>query len=273
MAVCIVRGTGDVGSAIAHALFCAGHTVALHDDAAPAHPRRGMAFVDAMFDGLARLDGVLAKLARDPHDLAWMVRCRHAIPVSRDEFERTLEEVRPEVSVDARMRKRQAPACQRGLAPLTIGLGPTSSPETPPMFVVETAWGDDLGRVIRAARPSKVNRGHSLERGASATSIPRRTLCSAQRGPSVRHSDRNGLWRGPEAQVARTSRFAYLSDAADALLTALSSAFADSSRLQLSMLVDHLEPVHAAGCPVQVVTHGFPHRFVAPLQQRPDGLR
>jgi xanthine dehydrogenase accessory factor len=56
----LVRGVGDVGSAVAVVLFRAGYAVALHDEAAPTAPRRGMAFVDAVFDGRATLDGLTA---------------------------------------------------------------------------------------------------------------------------------------------------------------------------------------------------------------------
>jgi hypothetical protein len=52
----LVRGARDVGSAVAAVLFRAGYLVALHDEPAPATPRRGMAFADAVFDGMARLD-------------------------------------------------------------------------------------------------------------------------------------------------------------------------------------------------------------------------
>jgi xanthine dehydrogenase accessory factor len=41
-------------------LFRAGFAVALHDEPAPAAPRRGMAFADAVFDGAAVLDGLTA---------------------------------------------------------------------------------------------------------------------------------------------------------------------------------------------------------------------
>ena len=61
----LVRGTGDVASAVAHALYGAGCCVALHDVANPAHTRRGMAFVDALYDGKSELSGVFAKRARD----------------------------------------------------------------------------------------------------------------------------------------------------------------------------------------------------------------
>ena len=56
----LVRGVGDVGSAVAAVLFRAGYAVALHDAPAPAAPRRGMAFADAVFDGAAVLDGLTA---------------------------------------------------------------------------------------------------------------------------------------------------------------------------------------------------------------------
>jgi xanthine dehydrogenase accessory factor len=54
----LVRGVGDVGSAVAAVLFRAGYAVVLHDEPAPATPRRGMAFADAVFDGTAALDGL-----------------------------------------------------------------------------------------------------------------------------------------------------------------------------------------------------------------------
>ena len=44
MATILVRGSGDIGSAIAYALFNTGYRVLLHDDPRPAHARRAMAF-------------------------------------------------------------------------------------------------------------------------------------------------------------------------------------------------------------------------------------
>lgn len=43
MALVLVRGSGDVGSAVALRLREAGHRVVVHDDPRPAHARRGMA--------------------------------------------------------------------------------------------------------------------------------------------------------------------------------------------------------------------------------------
>lgn len=53
----LVRGAGDIGSAVAHCLFVAGHAVVLHEEARPSATRRQMAFTDAVFDGAAQLDG------------------------------------------------------------------------------------------------------------------------------------------------------------------------------------------------------------------------
>lgn len=46
----LVRGVGDIGSAIAHRLFLAGRAVAVHDGEQPTTTRRGMAFADSVFD-------------------------------------------------------------------------------------------------------------------------------------------------------------------------------------------------------------------------------
>ena len=62
----LVRGVGDVGSAVAAVLFHAGYRVALHDEPGPTTPRRGMAFTDAVFDGVAVLDGLTARRVENP---------------------------------------------------------------------------------------------------------------------------------------------------------------------------------------------------------------
>ena len=146
----LVRGAGDVGSAVAHALFTAGHRVVLHDIAAPPHTRRGMAFVDAIFEGPLTLAGALGKRAPDRESIARMLDCHGAIVISVDPFEELLAAIEPDVLVDARMRKRATPEAQMALAPLTIGIGPNFRAGETTHVAIESAWGDDLGRVIRS---------------------------------------------------------------------------------------------------------------------------
>ncbi len=152
MSIVVVQGTGDVGSAVAYLLFKAGHNVVMVDSTAPTHTRRRMAFVDALYEGKAELLGVLAKRAKTLPDLGFMVQCRKAVPVVDVPLARVIATVQPQVLVDARMRKRDQPEPQRGLAPLTIGLGPNFEAGRNVDVAIETAWGDDLGGVLRQGR-------------------------------------------------------------------------------------------------------------------------
>jgi xanthine dehydrogenase accessory factor len=146
--VVLVRGSGDVGSAVAHLLFTAGHPVLVHDVALPAAPRRGMAFTDAIFDGECELAGVEARRIDDPSALPAALAEHEHLPVSTTELGAVLGAVHPDVLVDARMRKRAVPEAQLELAALTIGLGPSFVAGETTHLAVETRWGEDLGTVI-----------------------------------------------------------------------------------------------------------------------------
>ena len=150
LTVVIVRGSGDVGSAVAVVLHRAGLGVAIHEIAAPAAPRRGMAFADAVFDGEASLDGVIARRIDSLGGLGAAVAARAEIPVTTADLASVLEALAPDVLVDARMRKRAVPEPQRHLAPLTIGLGPNVVAGETTHLAIETQWGDHLGEVLAA---------------------------------------------------------------------------------------------------------------------------
>ena len=149
-AVVLVRGSGDVGSAVAVVLHRAGYGVAIHEVAAPAAPRRGMAFADAVFDGASTLDGVRARRVDDTSALATAVEQGGEIAVTTAELEHVLAALAPAVLVDARMRKRETPEPQIEFAPLTIGLGPNVVVGETTHLAIETQWGDALGTVLEA---------------------------------------------------------------------------------------------------------------------------
>jgi xanthine dehydrogenase accessory factor len=147
----LVRGVGDIGSAVAHRLFLAGHPVAVHDGEQPSTTRRGMAFADAIFDGHATLDGIAAARADHPEAVAALLADRAVVPIAVGDFSVLLRRVAPDVLVDARMRKRDRPESQRGLAPLTIGLGPNFVAGDTIDLVVETSW-EQLGHIVTRGR-------------------------------------------------------------------------------------------------------------------------
>jgi len=146
----LVRGVGDVGSAVAAVLFRAGYAVALHDEPAPAAPRRGMAFADAVFDGAAVLDGLTALRVDTAAELHGALAAREVVPVTVVPFSQALDAADWSAVVDARMRKRAVPERQRGMAPLTIGLGPNFVAGETVDLAIETMWGERLGAIIEA---------------------------------------------------------------------------------------------------------------------------
>ena len=166
----LVRGSGDVGSAVAYHLFQVGYGVVIHDSTQPTTTRRKMAFADAVFDGSAILDGVESKKVDRLFLLRDMLTEHKMIPLVTKDLSKTLEALRPHVFVDARMRKHSQPESQIHLAALTIGLGPNFIAGETTHLVIETAWGDSLGRIIEHGSTSPLQgepreiEGHARDR-------------------------------------------------------------------------------------------------------------
>jgi xanthine dehydrogenase accessory factor len=167
--VVLVRGVGDVGSAIAHRLFRDGFAVAMHDETSPTTTRRGMAFADAVFDGRASFEDVEAVRATDVGRVTELLAAREVVTVYVGGLDQLLKAIAPGVLVDARMRKHSASEIQRGLADFTIALGPDLSAGQHADVVIETSW-DNLGRIITsgtslplAGEPRAIE-GHARDR-------------------------------------------------------------------------------------------------------------
>ncbi len=166
----LIRGANDVGSAVAHCLFMAGYSVVIHEMPQPTITRRRMSFADAIFDGRAMLDGVETQFIKRLYLLRGALVTHRVIPVVAKDFFELLEILHPTILVDARMRKHLQPEVQRGLAELTIGLGPNFFAGETTDLAVETGWGESLGKVIRrgATKPlegePKSIQGHTRDR-------------------------------------------------------------------------------------------------------------
>lgn len=143
----LVRGSNDVASAVAYTLFQAGYGVVIHDAPKPTVTRRKMAFADAIFDGEATLDGVVARRI-DNINLRGLLLSPTFIPVVVSDFDRLIQKLRPQVLIDARMQKHKKPFRQLQLAPLVIGLGPNFVAGDHVHVAIETARGEDLGKIV-----------------------------------------------------------------------------------------------------------------------------
>lgn len=145
----LVRGANDVGSAAAHLLFKNGYSVLIHESPQPTTARRKMSFTDAVFDGQATLENIRAELVDDDSRLLQILAEHEVIPVSIKVFSTLIETWHPHVLIDARMRKHHQPESQRGLAVLTIGLGPNFIAGETTDIAIETNWGESMGKIIQ----------------------------------------------------------------------------------------------------------------------------
>ncbi|MGH2600471.1 MAG: xanthine dehydrogenase [Dehalococcoidia bacterium] len=155
MALILVRGVNEFGSAVAHLSFAGGHAVVLHDAPRPDTCHRTMAFADAVFDGECSLEGITAVRVDDLAALPHVIDGQARIPVVTANLSTLLAVLQPDVLIDARMRKRAQPEPQRGLAPLAVGIGPNFVAGETADLIVETGFGEDFGRVTDrgATRP------------------------------------------------------------------------------------------------------------------------
>ena len=127
----------------------------LIDALQPTYCRRAASFTDAAYDGTKTLAGVIGKVCAQAKDLPRMIANEASIPIVLS------EDLPPDVStwadvlIDARMRKRVIPEFQRDIARLSIGIGPNFEAGKHTDVVIESEWGDELGRIIErgASRP------------------------------------------------------------------------------------------------------------------------
>lgn len=92
MATIVISGNGEIGSAVAGALYRAGHRVVVQHD-----PGGSMPPADRR-----ELGGVLAKRARRLEDLARMVGCGRAIAEATEPLQRVIDTVRPQMVLDVK---------------------------------------------------------------------------------------------------------------------------------------------------------------------------
>jgi type VI protein secretion system component Hcp len=120
----IVLGTNEIASAIAVRLMKSGHAVVMSHDPFPPVIRRAMSFHDALFGDRARVEGVNAERAETLIEIADVVTRGDRVAVTPLHLTDLLAFRRPRVLVDARMQKHRVTPDYRGLAQVTVGVGP-----------------------------------------------------------------------------------------------------------------------------------------------------
>jgi len=149
----LIRGGGDLASGVAVRLHHSGFEVMITELPKPLVVRRTVSFAEAVIDGNKEVEGISAILIQNPDDVREVVRAGN-IPVLVDPDLASLKEVRPDVVVDARMRKKP-PSEGKELATLVVGLGPGFIAGENCHAVIETNRGHNLGRVIWVGPPQE----------------------------------------------------------------------------------------------------------------------
>ena len=146
MLICI-KGAGDLASGIALRLHHAGFSIVMTDLPVPLAVRRTVAFSEAIRLGSTTVEDVKAERA-DNSDEVHDCLARRVIPVLADPEAAIIQELRPEVVIDAIMAKRNL-GTRIDDAPVVIAVGPGFTAGVDCHAVVETKRGHTLGRVIR----------------------------------------------------------------------------------------------------------------------------
>jgi xanthine dehydrogenase accessory factor len=188
----LVKGGGEVGTAVALQLWRAGWQVVVAELPRPTVLRRQLSLADAAYVGQVWRDGVRVECAADTGALERLVRYRAvwaaaggrgadpALPLFVGPLATARVVLHPTVVIDARMRRGVAAERQRDEAALVVGLGPGLRAGEDVDVAVETCPGPTLGQALW-----------------SGTALPHRPLPRAGDGAAAEryaYAPAAGLW-------------------------------------------------------------------------------
>lgn len=146
----IIRGAGDIATAIALRLWRSGISVVMTEIEQPLTVRRTVAFSEAVRLGQVQVEGIAAIRVQDVGQAREVLERKHAIPVLIDPECRCIE-LKPDVIVDAILAKRNL-GTSMDMAPVVVGVGPGFTAGEDCHAVVETMRGHTLGRAYYQAQ-------------------------------------------------------------------------------------------------------------------------
>ena len=149
----LVKSGGELGSAVAHALFLSGFKVFIFDRENPTVIRRKVSFASAIIHNeIFTVEGVKGAYCRTKPEIEEAL-LSNSIPVITDS--ELLKTYNFEIIVDGLMCALTSIQTFKGDAPLTIGLGPGFSARENIDIVIETNRGHNLGRIITKGKPEE----------------------------------------------------------------------------------------------------------------------
>lgn len=141
----LIRGAGDLATGVAARLHRAGFPLVMTEVQHPTVIRRTVALAEAVFEGQAQVEDLVARRAEAPDAVKDLIAAG-TIPVLVDPELRHLPALCPQVLVDATLAKRNL-GLSLSLAPLVVGVGPGFTAGKDVHAVIESQRGHFLGRV------------------------------------------------------------------------------------------------------------------------------
>ncbi len=151
----LIRGGGDLASAVAHKLFNSGFIVGIVELAKPLVIRRTVSFASAVNSTEITVEGVTAKCiaSLDAFDQLTVGGYIGVTTLAESDIVKYWQ---PDVFIDATLSKKSV-NYEVGYAPLIIGLGPEITAGKNADYVVETNRGHYLGSIIEKGKATPNN--------------------------------------------------------------------------------------------------------------------
>jgi hypothetical protein len=191
----VILGTNEIASAVAVALRRARYSVVLSHSSFPPVIRRAMAFHDALYGDPAKVEEIEGVMADGALSIAAVVARPNRVAVTPLQISDLIAVRSPDVIIDARMQKHRITPDYRGLARLTVGLGPN--------FMV----GENCDVAIETHPAST---GKLLKSGATAAADGVARSLGGVGAERFVYSGRGGLWHTAFDIGKRVNRHAIL---------------------------------------------------------------
>lgn len=142
----LVRGGGDLSSAVIQKLYRCGFDVLVCELPSPKVVRRTVAYSNAVYEGSYTVEGIEAVLIAKVDEIEICLNKRQ-IPVSILPESELMAYFEPDIFVDTTLSKKKV-NYDINYASTVIGIGPTIEAGVDAHVVIETCRGHDLGRLI-----------------------------------------------------------------------------------------------------------------------------
>ena len=149
----IVRGAGDLASAVIHKLNRCGFKVVALEVEKPLAIRRYVSFCEAVYEKEVTVQGVNCRLCKNINEIDEVLK-DNKVALVVDPLGNYIEKLKPKIVIDAIIAKKNI-GTNKKMADLTIALGPGFCAGVDVDVVIETMRGHNLGKII--------NEGYALK--------------------------------------------------------------------------------------------------------------